>query len=89
MSSKVSKVLTAPGAWVEDVLLKPAGELFTGPDIEQPKKPGAATAEDEEVRAAAERQAVALRKRRGRASTIVTGPTGLSDQPVTRKTTLG
>ncbi len=87
MSSKVSKVLTAPGAWVEDVLLKPAGELFTGPDIKQPKKPGAV--DDPAIAAAAERQAVALRKRRGRASTIVTGPTGLSDQPVTRKTTLG
>lgn len=87
--SSVGKILTAPGAWVEEQILAPAGELFTGPDIKQPKKPRTATAEDQEVIAAAERQAAALRRRRGRASTILTGPTGVTDQPTTKKTTLG
>lgn len=56
---------------------------------DKPDKPKTAKATDEEVEEAAKRRAELLRRRRGRASTIVTGPTGVTDQPVTKKTTLG
>lgn len=56
---------------------------------DKPDKPKTARTDDPEVQAAAERQAAALRRRRGRASTIVTGPTGVTEDPETKRTTLG
>jgi len=47
------------------------------------------TDDSEEVKEAAAREADALRKRRGRASTILTGPGGVMTSPNVYKTILG
>ena len=58
-------------------------------DDSKPEQPQVASANDAEIEAAAARQAETLRRRKGRRSTMITGPTGRTEQPVTRKTTLG
>ena len=58
-------------------------------DQDKPDKPKAAAATDEEVLAAAKAEAERLRRRKGRGSTILTSPTGITTEATTHKTTLG
>ena len=59
-------------------------------DEDKPDKPKRARATDEEIAEAARRQAEFLRlKRRGHRGTILTGPTGVTEEATTRKTALG
>ncbi len=58
----------------------------------KPKIPGVsnvASALDPDVREAAKKRAAALKRRRGFASTIITGPLGVTEAPATKKTVLG
>ncbi len=54
-----------------------------------PKPPKFKTVTDEEEEKARKRRAAALKRRRGWASTIITGPLGVTEKPKTKKTTLG
>jgi len=92
-----------PKRWGENVIEIAAnpGHLF-GFDVEQAKgiaaersevaaKESGIKAEEEKVKAAADaKEEEAAKKRKGRATTIKTGPFGLlTDAPVMRKTLLG
>ena len=63
--------------------------MFFAVSDKKPKKPKQAQATDEEVQEAARLQAEILRRRRGRPSTIMTGPRGVEEEATTTKATLG
>ena len=61
--------------------------LFSSPKTPKVQMP--VTDDDAEVKEAARLEAENLRKRRGMASTILSGPQGVTDQPSLIKATLG
>lgn len=64
--------------------------FFFAVDDKKPDKPKQASYSDEEVQAAAAREAALLRARRsGARGTILTGPAGVEEESKTYKTTLG
>lgn len=63
--------------------------LFSSPKVRKPEIVKPVVNDDEAVKAAAMREAEILKKRRGAASTIVTGNTGVSGQAPGSKATLG
>ena len=61
--------------------------LFHKPDV--PELPPVVTESDERVKAAARAETMKMKKRRGYASTILTGPEGVTEPASTFKTKLG
>jgi len=62
--------------------------LFGG-KTKAPKIAPPPSREDEEMKAAARREAEVLRRKKGMASMNVTGPGGVTGEPTTRKALLG
>ena len=82
---------SSPSNWLENIgdAVEDLGDwALAGGKTNTPKKPKGPVV-DQEVEEAARRQAELIRRRRGRRSTIVTGPVGIIEPPKTRKTTLG
>lgn len=82
--------------WAASPLLASFGLASTGMEkAKPPESPDYPTEEEvakdtaKETSAAAQAQAEALRRRRGFASTVLTGPLGLGTDSATRRATLG
>ena len=67
------------------------GSMFSKPKIPEPimAPPPPSTSDDRAAQEAAAREAERIRKRKGMASTIKTGPEGLTEAPTVLKEKLG
>jgi hypothetical protein len=76
------------GTLLKDPPLKATLGLFDKPVLPAPTDPGNVRAK-EAARVAAEWEKRRLKKRKGRRSTILTSPEGITTEPTVYKTTLG